>query len=478
MFRSKIFLVILLLLSVATMVSGGTYSEQYIWNSVFDRSAGAAVLYAITGYVPGPHGNTSYSTNWILNQIYDPANKALRSGVVGGSDTTLRGRLVGDVTPLSGEVLGWNGSAWVPMTGVPADSAAYAFAAGISDTASFAWKSDTANASLWSLRVGKNPMADPYQDNVWYTYIEALPDTGASPDTTLLIRSVMRSGGSSDIVDAGWFDRNGYHGNLMGNYVKSDSSSSDSLFFPVATIEPYGYIWGADAGGNLKSWLQLDYGDGYASLGVVNGFDYMTENGTWIFEWDTLGNTYYNTRSGNKNGLTQFNNKTTFGWRSVSYSLKAPYYSIKIKYPADSTEFRVNRDSVIVGGDGDFFSFNHSYLNGLDLAAEDGSVITSSDSILFTSGGPYPNRVKKGSISSLFKPLIVGFPRTLPSEHTIDTIIVLSITPQNQVQSAWQGIIIPNKPLTTLLVADSIFVYIDVSDTAKAITEGYTIWYK
>lgn len=567
MLRSKISLAILLLLSVATMAFGSTYSEQYIWNSVFDRTAKAVVLYALTGYVPGPHGNTSYSTNWILNQIYDPANKALRSGVVGGSDTTLRGRLVGNVAPLAGEVLGWNGSAWVPMTGVPADSAAFAFKAdsclkaiwadsafiaveainadsadvvpwtgltgvpdviigiqdslndklplyGKADSSALAdeainadsadvvpWSgltgvpdaivgiqdslndklslhgmADSSVSALWGLRVGKNPMVDPYQDNIWYTYMEALPDTGASSDTTLLVRSIMRSGGSSSIVDVGWFDRSGYNGNLKGSYAETDSSSSDSSVFAIGTIKPYGYIWGADAGGNLKSWLQLDY-DGYASLGVVKGFDYMTENATWIFEWDTLNNTYYNIRGGGKISLTQFNNAVSFGWRSVTiFPTPAPYYSVKIKSPNDTTELRVNRDSVIVGGDGDFYSFNDSYLNSLELLANDGGDVAPEDSVLFVRGvGGTSNLVRKGRAPGLG---VTSISRNVPTEYTIDTVAVSGILSSQQVQLTWQGVTVPNKPLTFVTVTDTVFVHIDVSDTAKASAEGYVIWRK
>lgn len=117
------------------------YSDSYIWNSAFDNTGSVILLYAVPGYTPGPHGGTGYSTNYIWNQAFDATQKVIRVGIVGGgagSDTTLRGRLVGDVAPLSGQVLGWNGSAWVPVYGVAADSAGYAYTSGIADTARFA----------------------------------------------------------------------------------------------------------------------------------------------------------------------------------------------------------------------------------------------------------------------------------------------------------------------------------------------------
>lgn len=141
------------------------YTDTYIYNAVFDSLNQSIVLRPVAGLTPTPgRGTTKLTTNAILNQLFDPVNKALRIGVMGGitpggdtvqfawfSDTAnyarmanaikLQGRTISSAVPTPGQVLGWNGSQWIPMTSVY-----YA------DTSGFAWYADTANGAnnLWT----------------------------------------------------------------------------------------------------------------------------------------------------------------------------------------------------------------------------------------------------------------------------------------------------------------------------------------
>jgi len=155
----KKILIIVAAILLYGVAQAATYTDTYIYNAVFDSLNKSIVLRPVTGIAPiSERGTTKLTTNAILNMLFDQTNKALRIGVLGGitpggdtvlfawySDTAnyarmanaikIQGRNISSAIPSIGQVLGWDGTQWVPMAG------------GGKDTVSFAWRSSYADSA-------------------------------------------------------------------------------------------------------------------------------------------------------------------------------------------------------------------------------------------------------------------------------------------------------------------------------------------
>lgn len=133
--------IVCLLAVLSSMALTTNYSDQYILNQVYNPMTRVLVITGLAA--PMGHGGTNYSVNYIWNQVYDPVTKTIKMGIQT------------DPAPAPGQVLIWNGAAWVPGSGVPADSSAFAWRAAIADTALYALLADTSRTTkaLWSMAV-------------------------------------------------------------------------------------------------------------------------------------------------------------------------------------------------------------------------------------------------------------------------------------------------------------------------------------